>query len=152
MLNSGTDHHDAVIKNRADGYAVEKGVVVNARYIDMSIPTGGGSLYSTVEDIALRDQALYTERLLSKKSIDAIFTPYINTPFGDSAGYGWFISKDEANRRVIGHTRRINGFSNEATHFPDQHVFIAVFCNKSGVETEKIVPRLAAILFGGNNN
>jgi CubicO group peptidase (beta-lactamase class C family) len=152
MSNSGIDRHDTIIRNRADGYAFEKGVIVNARYIDMSIPAGAGALYSTVEDLGLWDEALYTEKLLSKKSLDAIFTPYVKTPFGDSGGYGWYIGKDEANHRVVGHSGRINGFSCEATRFPDQHVFIAVFCNKSGVEVEKIIPRLAAIVFAEDNN
>jgi hypothetical protein len=37
-----------------------------------------------VEDLLLWDQALYTEKLVSKKSLDSMFTPVKGT-----YGYGW---------------------------------------------------------------
>ncbi len=151
MSNSGSDRHDLLIKSRANGYAREGNSIVNARYIDMSLPTGGGSLYSTVEDMLLWDQALYTEKLVAQKSLDAMFKPHMMTPFGDGSGYGWFIRRDKSNRRVIGHNGRINGFSCEVARFPDERVFIVVFCNMSGVPVDKVVYDLAAIAFAASH-
>jgi len=69
MLHSGYDHPWLVLKDRASGYASRGGEAVNADYIQMDQPLGGGSLYSTVGDLLLWDRALYTEKLVSRKSL-----------------------------------------------------------------------------------
>lgn len=63
MVNSGYDHSDVILKNRAAGYERKGKLITNAAYLDMSIPYAAGSLYSTVEDLYLWDQALYTNKL-----------------------------------------------------------------------------------------
>ena len=47
-----------------------------------------GGLYSTAGDLYKWDQALYTEKLVSKATLDAIFTPNLS-----DYGYGWQIEK-----------------------------------------------------------
>ena len=92
MANTGYDHSEVILKNRAAGYEKQGKKIVNSPYLDMSIPYAAGSLYSTVEDLYLWDQALYTTKLLSQKSMESLFKPYIK--FGDSAyGYGWFLEE-----------------------------------------------------------
>ena len=51
MVNTGYDHSEVVLKNRAAGYEKEGKKIVNASYIDMSMPYAAGSLYSTVEEL-----------------------------------------------------------------------------------------------------
>ena len=51
------------------------GPIVNADYIEMDQPLGGGSMYSTVGDLLRWDQTLYAEKLVSVKSLQQIFTP-----------------------------------------------------------------------------
>ena len=70
MNNSGYDHHGEIMKNRAAGYEKNGNQFVNANYLDMSLPYAAGSLYSTVEDLYLWDQALYQHKILSKKYTD----------------------------------------------------------------------------------
>ena len=77
MMNTGSDHNERIIKNRAAGYSKKGNEVVNAAYIDMSIPTGGGSLYSTTGDLFLWDQALYANKLITKKSSEIMFAKSI---------------------------------------------------------------------------
>src|SRR6218665_1475866 len=89
MVNSGYDHSDVILKNRDAGYERKGKLITNAAYVDMSIPYAAGSLYSTVEDLYIWDQALYTNKLLSAKSMESLFKPYIS--LGRPAyGYGWF--------------------------------------------------------------
>jgi CubicO group peptidase (beta-lactamase class C family) len=76
MLDSGYDHPWVILKNRASGYARKDGQTVNAMLMEMDTPFGGGSMYSTVEDLLRWDQALYTEKLVSRKSLDQMFTPF----------------------------------------------------------------------------
>ena len=59
MKNSGYDMPSPLIPKRASGYAKTPAGYVNAAYLDMSIPYAAGSLYSTVEDLYIWDQALY---------------------------------------------------------------------------------------------
>jgi len=94
MKNSGYDHNEEIISKRASGYDKAGPDYFNTRYIDMSVPYSAGAIYSTVEDLYLWDQALYTEKLLSQKYMDKIFTPYVKPQFADFYGYGWGLSKN----------------------------------------------------------
>ncbi|MCI0490680.1 MAG: beta-lactamase family protein [Blastocatellia bacterium] len=85
-----------IIENRASGYApVGTLGLENAPYLDWTIKTGNGSLYSTVEDLYKWDRALYTEKVLKKSTLEKVF----------KEPYGWFISK-RFNRNVIRYTAR----------------------------------------------
>ncbi|MEI9853094.1 MAG: serine hydrolase [Sphingomonas sp.] len=51
MADTGYDSHAAVLPRRASGYAPAREGVVNADYVDMTIPQGAGGLYSTTRDL-----------------------------------------------------------------------------------------------------
>jgi len=142
MMNSGYGHTKPVLRNRAAGYSRGKDGLVNASYIDMSIPHGAGALYSTVEDLYLWDRALYTEKLLNKSSLDKIFTP-----FKEKYGYGWGIT-NLFNRKRISHGGGINGFTTNISRYVDDDACIIVLSNFDHSPTSKISRDLAAILFG----
>ena len=103
MNATGYDRLDTLIKGRAAGYSDKGGNWVNAAHIDMSIPHAAGALYSTVEDLYLWDQALYTDKLLSAKSKESMFTPGLN-----NYGYGFGITTPN-NRKMMSHGGGING-------------------------------------------
>jgi CubicO group peptidase (beta-lactamase class C family) len=93
MKDTGYDLPVPLIKNRAAGYSVNFDGVVNAEYLNMSLPYAAGALYSTVEDLYKWDQALYTEKLLSKKMKKEMFKPHIASGGESHYAYGWGISK-----------------------------------------------------------
>jgi CubicO group peptidase (beta-lactamase class C family) len=66
MKDSGYDSNSAIIPGRASGYSPGPGGLVNAGYVDMSIPFSAGALYSTTEDLVRWEQGLFGGRLLSK--------------------------------------------------------------------------------------
>ena len=142
MMNTGYDHHRPLIKHRASGYVLGINGLVNADYIDMSVPYASGGLYSTVEDLYLWDKALYTEKLVSKSSLDKMFTP-----FKEDYGYGWFIIK-QFNRKLITHGGIINGFYGYISRYVDDEVCIIVLSNIENSPVDKISIDLAAIVFG----
>lgn len=84
MNNSGYTHTETVIPHRAAGYERTSAGFQNARFYDMSIPFAAGAMYSTVGDLFLWDQALYTEKLLPAKLRDLMFKPNL-----EDYGYGW---------------------------------------------------------------
>ncbi len=88
MKQTGYDDNKSIIKNRAAGYARQGGSIVNASYTDMSVPFASGALYTTTEDLLRCEQSFYTEKLVKRKSLDEMFTP-----FKEGYGYGWSIGK-----------------------------------------------------------
>ncbi len=142
MTNSGYDHTSAILKNRASGYSLGTDGLTNASYIDMSLPLGGGSLYSTVEDLYLWDRALYTEKLVSKTTMEKIFTP-----FKEEYAYGWIVSELYKHKR-ISHSGGINGFASNISRYPDDDLCIVVLSNYEHAAIGKISKDLAAIIFG----
>lgn len=139
MTNTGYDTAGALLKHRASGYTLRTGHLTNAPYLDMTIPFAAGALYSTVEDLYLWDQALYTEKLVKQKTLDAIFTP-----FKDNYGYGFSIDK-RFGLRQISHGGAINGFTSFISRFPDERATIIVLGNIDGVSTGQIASRLARL-------
>jgi CubicO group peptidase (beta-lactamase class C family) len=142
MNSTGSDSNTRIIKQRAAGYGHGSEGQVNADYIHMSIPVGGGNLYSTVEDLYLWDQALYTEKLLSKKSLDATFTP-----FKQEYGYGWGIGQ-QFKRKHVSHGGGIEGFTTFISRYPDEKATVIVLSNHQWVNTRMIASDLGAIAFG----
>ena len=142
MKATGYDNPLQIIKNRAAGYQREAGKIMNASYMDMTVPYAAGALYSTTGDLLLWDQALYTEKLVSKKSLDEIFTPFKN-----GYGYGWGIG-EKFDRREISHGGGIYGFSTDISRFPDDKVTVIVLTNIQGSPAGRVSNDLAAIIFG----
>ena len=74
MTNTLSDITEMPIEKRAIGYTYDYFTgLEEASYLDMSFCLGAGQLLSTVEDLYLFDQALYTDKLLSEKSKDLFF-------------------------------------------------------------------------------
>ncbi|MFH1253839.1 MAG: serine hydrolase [bacterium] len=150
MINSGYDKSSTVIKNRASGYSMSGDELINASYIDMSYPAGAGALYSTVEDLYLWDQALYSEKLLSDELRATVFAPHSimhqDDPDSSSYGYGWCIGKLH-NRNITEHAGGIDGFSTDICRYPDEKVCVIVLSNCNHFKASKIAQGLAAIVF-----
>ena len=144
MNDTGYDNPLTIIKNRASGYQRQSGEVINASYMDMTVPYAAGSLYSTTGDLLLWDQALYTDKLLTNKSLEESFTPLE----GDSGyAYGWGIGK-KFNRKSISHGGGIYGFATDISRFPDDKVTVVVLTNIQGSPAGRVSNDLAAIVFG----
>ncbi|WP_026450339.1 serine hydrolase [Aequorivita capsosiphonis] len=151
MKDSGYDHHSTILKKRASGYEMKGSVPENAPYIDMSSPYAAGALYSTVEDLYLWDQALYTEKLLPKKYRDMLFKQYIPA-FGQYYGYGWEIGKmpigsTKDSVAVIAHSGGINGFNTDITRIPQDRATIILLNNTGGAPLGAITKAVAGILY-----
>ena len=139
MKDSGYDSHDAVIKKRATGYTPAG---TNSAYLDMSLPYAAGSLYSTVDDLLKWEQAMYTEKLISKASFEKMTTP----GKGDY-GYGLVI-RPLANRKTHGHGGGINGFNTMMFRFPEEKVTTIVFANQNGPAADQMASALSRMYFG----
>lgn len=142
MTNTGYEDKGSIIKRRAAGYSLRNDKLVSAPYVDMSMPYSAGALYSTAEDMYLWDQALYTEKLISRKSLNLMFTP-----FKGNYGYGWDIT-EQFGRRRIGHMGWIEGYASYILRFPDDKLTIIIMSNLDGALVNTMARDLAAIALG----
>jgi CubicO group peptidase (beta-lactamase class C family) len=148
MHDTGYDHWSTIIPKRASGYSQTLDGIVNAAYLDMSLPYAAGSLYSTVEDLFKWDQALYTDKLLPADLKQKLFTPNL-----EQYGFGWVIRtvpKDQpgAGKTVITHAGGINGFNTDEVRIIDDHDLIVIFSNTPGASLNDFAKGILAILCG----
>ncbi len=152
MVNTGFDHYQAILPNRASGYTRNEGKIENAASMDLSVIHAAGAMYSTVEDLFLWDQALYTTQLLSSKFKEIMFRPYLN-----NYGYGWRVNKkyfgsplleNEFFAQVMEHSGRINSFNALLMRLvEDKHLIIILSNVDKGVDNS-IAYELVKILHG----
>jgi len=131
MKNTGYDHYGTVLSKRAAGYIKTQNGYENAPYLDMTIPYAAGSLYSTVEDLFLWDQALYGEKILTAASKELMFKPNL-----ENYGYGFGIRKaslgpSKITVPVIEHNGGINGFSTNIVRLVGDNRLIVLLDNTS---------------------
>jgi CubicO group peptidase (beta-lactamase class C family) len=144
MNDTGYDNFATVLKNRAAGYSRMLGPApANSTFIDMSIPHAAGALYSTVLDLLKWDRALDSEKLIPRKAIEAMFTPY-----EDRYGYGWTIdNKFDLPRHS--HAGGIPGFVTFIQRFPTEKLLVVVLSNFEASRVGTIGNDLAAIALDG---
>lgn len=143
LNNTGLDKNDRTATNKAIGYdAAPDNDFAVARFNDMSIMAGAGSVYSTVKDLYKWDRALYGEAFLSAASKKQMFMPYLN-----HYGFGWEV--DTVNgRRQISHSGSIDGFLSNIIRYPEQDVCIIFLSNYFVSKGAQISKALTAIAFG----
>lgn len=153
MGDSGYDHHEDIIKNRATGYRKIGNNYVNSDYLDLSIPYSAGALYSTVEDLYIWDQALYTDKLLPQEFMDMIFKPYISA-FGNSYyAYGWGVGKEAIGNTtdsiaVMAHGGGINGFNTNISRSASDKSLIVLLNNTGGAPLNQMTRAIRGIMNG----
>ena len=126
MEDSG--YEDGDTPGLATGYSSDFDV---AEPISMSVPYAAGGLYSTVLDLHLWQEALYTERLAPAADIDRYFTPLVQDT--DVAGFGYAYGQyvgDDGGSKLIAHSGGINGFATFLARYPDDHITVVLLSNR----------------------
>lgn len=147
MTNTGYDHHDTILAKRASGYRKTPDSYTNAAYLDMSIPYSAGSLYSTVEDLYLWDQALYTDKLVSAQSKALMYKPFL-----DNYAYGWVVTnasfkQNDQPVQVITHGGGINGFTTTIVRFPKEKNLIVMLDNTGSEYLDRLSDSIGKIIY-----
>jgi CubicO group peptidase (beta-lactamase class C family) len=142
LKQTGYDMPKPLIKWRANGYNRVGDGLENAAYLDMLIPYAAGSLYSTTGDLLTWEQALYSDKLLTAKSREEMFTP-----FKSGYAYGWGVGK-QLEHNSMSHSGGIYGFSAYIVRFPDDKLTVVVLSNVQNMGSQKIATALSAIAFG----
>jgi len=101
---------------------------------------GPGRVSSNVFDLLLWDQALYTEKLTSKKTLLEAFTPYtLNNKKVSYYGFGWRLNKDPKNK-IVSHSGSNPGYKTRIVRLIDKRKTIIILSNNDflldGLEQE----------------
>jgi len=119
----------SVVANRAFGYSEGHGW----RRTDQSQTSavlGDGGIYSSIDDLAKWDAALYDERLLKKDSLRLAFTPATPTDDPDiEYGFGWRITGE-----TLWHSGESIGFRNVIVRYPKRRLTIVLLTNRNDPE------------------
>ncbi len=139
-----------VIPRRIPGYSKGKIGFENAPYLSMTQPYAAGSLLSSVDDLAIWNEALLAGKLIKRETVEKAFTPYKLKDGTDTGyGYGWFISNYEGHR-IIEHGGGIMGFTTYTLLMPEDQAFVALLTNSDieGRVPEPFAFKITALTLG----
>lgn len=151
------DDGKKIIKNRAEGYSVVKGVKQKATYIDMTNPFAAGGLVGTTEAYLKWQQNYYNTKLLTKKSWDEMFDTSVasnSIPLMDER-YGLGVALLEMpiapnqNTQFIYHTGAINGFRNFQLHISALKLDFVMLSNCDSFDLSSGLYQLLMFFVGG---
>ena len=121
-----------IIPNRSSGYELEEGQLKNQEWVSPTFnSTADGALYFNVLDLAKWDEALYTTQLLSRASLDRMWTVY---PLNDGQpnwygyGFGWKIDRRNGHE-VLSHGGAWQGFTCQISRYPGDDLSVVVLTN-----------------------
>lgn len=142
MKDTGFDSYTAILPHRAEGYTYTREKLQRAPYLDMTLPYAAGSVYSTVDDLAKWDQALYGTAVLSEASKQKMWTPNRN-----EYGYGWIIAR-RYGTTSLEHGGGINGFNTMIVRLPEKKLLAVVLSNVNTSSTGPIATGLLGLALG----
>lgn len=90
------------------------------------ISYSAGEIYSNVEDLYKWENALLSEKVITKESLNEMFTPYLN-----NYGYGWFIYENNDGDKVVFHSGNLPGYTSFIEKNLDKNYEIIILCNEN---------------------
>ncbi|HRH37296.1 MAG TPA: serine hydrolase domain-containing protein [Flavobacteriales bacterium] len=98
---------DPKMPHRAFGFQTEWNgtdrIPADSHYLNPG--QGEDGVYSTVGDLLKWDRILYTDKLVSKATLEEAFTPgVLNDGTATDYGFGWFIQKSPTGKRMVTHS------------------------------------------------
>lgn len=113
------------VPERALGYTVTDAGIEASDQSLYSAVLGDGGVYSSLNDLYLWDQALYTDRLLPADVRAQMLTPSL-----ENYGFGWRIDRYKGRLRYH-HSGSTSGFRNFMQQFPDEGLTVIVLTNRA---------------------
>jgi len=127
-MNNTLAHEEgfSIVANRAYGYTMKEGAWLRKDQSVTSAVLGDGGIYSSIDDLAKWDAALYDSRLLSDTSRDLAFSAHTPTNNPDiSYGFGWRITGE-----TVWHSGETSGFRNVIVRYPLRRLTVIILSNR----------------------
>jgi CubicO group peptidase (beta-lactamase class C family) len=122
----------SAVAHRAYGYSesAERHSFVRTDQSLTSAVLGDGGIYSSIEDLAKWDQALYGGGPLNSESLWLAFTPATQTDDPNVRyGFGWRITGE-----TVWHSGETMGFRNVIVRYPSRHFTVIILTNRNDPE------------------
>ncbi|HET7845317.1 MAG TPA: serine hydrolase domain-containing protein, partial [Xanthomonadales bacterium] len=127
------------VANRAYGHSLVDGAWRQADQSTTSAVLGDGGVYSSIDDLAKWDAALYDDRLLSDASRALAFAPDTASDDPDvHYGFGWRITGE-----TLWHSGESIGFRNVIVRWPKQRFTIVLLTNRDEPEPRETALAIA---------
>ena len=138
-----------IVANRASGYELDHGTLVNAEPMSWKAPFAGGALCSTAMDLVRWERALEHRELIGPATLKLMRSPTMIDGVSLDYGFGTRLGS-LGGHRVIGHTGTGGGFRNVLMRFPDDDLTIVVLTNTDGGSPSQLViaARIARLVLG----
>ena len=126
MNNTGVSNNDSIISKKAKVYCQSENGLIHNPYINWEVNIGHDGVYSTVEDLALWDKALYGTTILSTEMKKLMFTSHNDQNWG----YGFIINPFyNHGHQLIAHDGGFFGTMTSFNRFTDDNIFVTVLSN-----------------------
>lgn len=127
-MNASVAYEEGVsgISQRAFGYTKNGEAWTRKDQSLTSAVLGDGGIYSSVDDLAKWDAALYDSRLLNDESRRVAFAPQVQTDEADVRyGFGWRITGE-----TLWHSGETSGFRNVIVRYPARRLTVVILTNR----------------------
>jgi len=142
------DSNRDLIKNRAQGYALDGEQLVNDQMIGMAQPGAAGGIVSTAGDLVRWQMALSSGQVVRPESLARMCTPTV-LPNGHDTSYGFGLRMDEwAGKPRVWHGGGIFGFNSMLFWLPAEDLHVAVISNGEPISSEKLADAIAYAVLG----
>ena len=135
----------STVPARAFGHSASGNSWARTDQSSTSAVLGDGGIYSSIDDLAKWDAALYDDRLLRKESRELAFTPATHTdnPSIDYA-FGWRITGE-----TLWHSGETRGFRNVIVRYPERKLTVIVLTNRNEPEPYATALAIAQLFLPG---
>ncbi|MEL6253314.1 MAG: serine hydrolase [Bacteroidota bacterium] len=132
MTNTSVERKGVDVENSSRLYKrTDKGELKKDLKTNLSMKTPGGGILSTVNDLLKFGQAILDNKLIKAETLELMTTRSGLKKQGNPYGMGWFLYKDENDRRgrIIGHSGSQSGTSSQLMILRDAKIVVAVMSN-----------------------
>ena len=128
------------VPNRAYGYTPVDGTWQRTDQSLTSAVLGDGGIYSSIDDLAKWDAALYDNLLLKDESRKLAFTPWTKTDDASvEYGFGW-----RSTGETLWHSGESIAFRNVIVRYPQRHLSVIILTNRNDPEPYRMALAIAA--------
>jgi CubicO group peptidase (beta-lactamase class C family) len=145
MKNTDVNSADCTLRNQALGYTWRSNRFERGRFVAPTIlGYAGGGILSTVTDLAKWDKALFGDKLISRSTLEDMFSPAtLISGKKTRYGLGWAVA-DHEGLPTAGHGgAHMTGFKTHFTRFLKQEVTVIVLCNSRQANPASIAVGIA---------
>jgi CubicO group peptidase (beta-lactamase class C family) len=110
-------------------------------------------IYSSIDDLAKWDAALYDDRLLNNKIRELAFTPVTATDDPTVLyGMGWRITEEKTGGTTQWHSGETMGFRNVIIRYPQRHFTVILLTNRNDPEPYQTARAIAQVFLQSVEN